>query len=98
MVVGVVVGDDDAVDVGDGGTEGGEPGDQGVPGRRVVPPRIDEDGPPVGVDEVDQGVPPRGLSGMGTLMLVDAPAVVGHLRHLRHGLPISARRRALIPL
>lgn len=57
MVVGVVVGDDHTVDVGDGGAEGGEPGDQGVPGGRVVPAGVDEDGPPVGVDEVDQGVP-----------------------------------------
>ncbi len=90
VVVGVVVGDDDAVDVGDCGGEGGEPGDQGVPGGRVVPPRIDEDGPPVGVDEVDEGVA-EGVVRDGDLDAVDAPAVVGHLSHLRHGLPISAR-------
>ncbi|XCN13855.1 hypothetical protein R1Y80_09415 [Streptomyces sp. JL1001] len=95
VVVGVVVGDDDAVDVGDGGTEGGEPGDQGLPGGGIVPAGVDEDGPPVGVDEVDQGVP-EGIVRDGHPDAVDAPAVIGHLRpgpvsHLCHGLPFSAR-------
>ena len=88
VVVGVVVGDDHAVDLGDGGAAGGEPRGEGVPGGRVVPAGVDEHRAAVGVDDVHEGVAERVVRD-------------GHLertgRHrrgrvtLRHALSISLR-------
>jgi hypothetical protein len=80
VVVGVVVGDDHAVDVGDRDAQGTETGDEGLPGGRIVPAGVDEDGAAVGVEEVDQGVTER-VVGDGHLDGPDAAAVVGHLGH-----------------
>ncbi|KAF1854440.1 hypothetical protein Lal_00003834 [Lupinus albus] len=89
VVVGVVMGDEDAVHIGDGGAARGEPGGEGVPGRGVVPAGVDQDGAVIGVEEVDQGVPERVVGDRDR----DAPhstAMVGHPRHLRHRLPLSS--------
>lgn len=80
MVVGVVVGDDHAVDLGDANAEGVETGGEGVPGGGVVPAGVDEDGAAVGVEQVDEGVT-EGVVRDGHLDGPDAPAVVDHLRH-----------------
>ncbi|GAA3104522.1 hypothetical protein GCM10020254_57930 [Streptomyces goshikiensis] len=82
----MVVGDDDAVDVGDREAEGAEAGDQGVPGGRVVPSGVDEDGAAPGVEDVDEGVP-EGVVGDGDLDAPHASAVVGDVR--RHVLGSS---------
>ena len=91
MVVGVVMGDDHAVHVTDLRTERAQPGREDVPGRGVVPPGVDEDRTPVGVEEVDQGVAERVVR-YRHLDGVDAATVVGHLRRgwlLRHGVLVS---------
>ncbi len=78
VVVGVVVGDDDAVDVGDRDAECGEAGDEGVPGLGVVPAGVDEDRAAVGVEDVDEGVS-EGVVGDGHLDPPHASAVIGDL-------------------
>ncbi len=79
VVVGVVVGDEHAVDVGDRDAEGGEAGDEGAPGLGVVPAGVDEDGAAAGVEDVDEGVAER-VVGDRDLDAVDAAAVVGDVR------------------
>lgn len=89
MVVGVVVGDEDAVDVGDGRAEGGEAAGEGVVGGGVVPAGVDEDGAAVGVHDVDERVA-EGVVGDRDLDAVDAAAVVGvaaRVAVVRHGIP-----------
>ena len=86
VVVGVMVRDQDAVEIGEGEAAGADAGDEGVPGVRVVPAGVDEHRPAVGLQEVDEGVAERVVrDGDG-----DAPhpaLVVGHLR--RHPGPLS---------
>jgi hypothetical protein len=65
VVVGVVVGDDHAVDLADRRTAGRKALDQGVPRGRVVPARVDQDRSAVGVDDVDERGPQVGCRGWG---------------------------------
>ncbi len=79
VVVGVVVGDDHAVHPGDGDAEGRQAGREGVPGLRVVPAGVDQDGAATGVEDVDEGVTQR-IVRDGDLDAPYASAVVGDLR------------------
>ncbi|CAM5457430.1 hypothetical protein BSAF29S_05018 [Bacillus safensis subsp. safensis] len=81
VVVGMVVGDHDTVHVPHGQPEGVEPSGQLAPGSRVVPAGVDQDGPAVGVDDVDQGVPERVVRDRHPQVPTDASAVPGHLVH-----------------
>ena len=59
VVVGVDVGDQHAVALGDVGTGGAEPGDERIPRLVVVPPGVDQHRATIGLDQVDERVAER---------------------------------------